>query len=172
MHGKPSKQQGLFDDGSLIGFLQSTLEAMETAAGGQLSEERAKLQQLQMALGGLGLTASKPVEADDLVLASQLDKLEQQLEAVEAQISSADDPTKQLLTKSTAVWAGMPQDGDTDGGAAAASSSAADGNGDSVSASADACGTGGNAGLPDRTSGAIESGLLPVPEQEGEAAES
>ncbi len=47
---------------------------MEGAAGGQLSEERAKLQELQLALGGL--TASKPPVdgTNDLVIASELDK--------------------------------------------------------------------------------------------------
>ncbi|GIL75990.1 hypothetical protein Vretimale_5654 [Volvox reticuliferus] len=124
MPGKPVKKEGLFDDGSLLGFLQATLEAMEAAAGGQLTEERAKLQELQMALGGLGITPPKP-ETDDLALANQVDKLEQQLEAVESQISAADDNTKQLLTQSTAVWAGLQQDSDPTGTAASSDGGAA-----------------------------------------------
>ncbi len=40
------------------------------------------------------------------------------MEAVAAEFSKADDTTKQLLTHSTAVWAGVPQDAEGGGDAA------------------------------------------------------
>ncbi|GIL44655.1 hypothetical protein Vafri_2172 [Volvox africanus] len=162
MPGKPAKQEGLFDDGSLLGFLQSTLEAMEAAAGGQLTEERAKLQELQMALGGLGITPPTP-ETDDLVLANQLDKLEQQLEAVEAQISAADDNTKQLLTQSTAVWAGLQQDSDPTSKAASSDSCIV--LPESITAGESRVGLATGSVCVTTVERVVTSGLLPVAEQ-------
>lgn len=47
---------------------------MEMAAGGQLTEERAKLHELQLALGGLGVNVPKADITNEIVLANNLQR--------------------------------------------------------------------------------------------------
>ncbi|KXZ56236.1 hypothetical protein GPECTOR_1g205 [Gonium pectorale] len=153
-----------------MSFLQSTLETMELAAGGELSVERAKLQELQRALGGLDAAKSRPAETtDELVLASELDKLEEQLAAVEQQIATADNGTKQLLT--AAVSTTMRAAGDLQaagpsapGPSTSSSSSAAASDGAAHSSSSANPSAASGPGV----SGPLATGLLPVAEQEAD----
>ncbi|KAG2486929.1 hypothetical protein HYH03_014428 [Edaphochlamys debaryana] len=137
---------------------------MEAAAGGQLGEERAKLHELQLALGGLGLAQqAKPAALnDDLAIAGELDKLQQQLEAVEQQIAAADSGTKALLAQSAAKWAGDDAPGSDEDGEAAADGSGAGGS--SSGAGAGAAEGAGGAVAPSAVDAMLASGLLPVAE--------
>lgn len=101
----------LADTDHLLAFLQTTLEDIEAAEGGEDAECRAKLQQLTTLLAGQQGPGQqqqqlRQQQLDELELASQIDTLEQQLAIVSEQLGSATLETRQMLSAGATMWAG------------------------------------------------------------------
>jgi len=106
--------QGAHD---MMSYLEETLKQLEEAQGGQDPQARAMMEALRVQLLGAEAAASAPLPAmrpqadggadSELQLASQLDSLEGQLDALQRKIRSAPEETKELLGQSAALWQGQ-----------------------------------------------------------------
>ncbi|GBF95245.1 hypothetical protein Rsub_08276 [Raphidocelis subcapitata] len=109
------------DGGALLGFLTAALQDLEEAQGGGPDDEaRGLLAQLEAQLGaGAGgpgaAVAREPLRArmpgggalpPDLMIASHIDSLTEQLAAVELQFASLEEGAKQLVCAGASVWMG------------------------------------------------------------------
>ncbi|GBG61522.1 hypothetical protein CBR_g22319 [Chara braunii] len=87
---------------TLFNFLQYIVEEIEGVSGVKEMEMRSKVEQLRAEMSRIPSTSEHPL--GELEVASQLDKLEEKLTALDEMVSQADPEVRQMLSQSSNLW--------------------------------------------------------------------